>query len=52
MIGDLLPQHAELIKHSAISPEVAAARGYRSVTTKAQLRQLGFSRVSSASQPW
>ena len=44
MIGDLLPQHAELIRASAISPEVARDRGYRSVITKAQLRQLGFSR--------
>lgn len=42
MIGGLLPQHAALIKASAIAPEVAAARGYRSVTTKAQLKTLGL----------
>ncbi len=40
---DLLPQHAELIRASDISPEVAAARGYRSIMTKAELKQLGFS---------
>ncbi len=39
----LLPQHAELITASDISPEVATARGYRSVTVKAELRRLGFS---------
>jgi hypothetical protein len=39
----LLPQHAELITASGISPEVAKARGYRSVTVKAELRRLGFS---------
>lgn len=38
----LLPQHAALIAMSAISPEVAAARGYRSVTKKTELRGLGF----------
>jgi hypothetical protein len=39
----LLPQHAALIRGSAISDEVATARGYRSVTDKAELRSLGFS---------
>jgi hypothetical protein len=39
----LLPQHQALIDSSAIDPEVAAARGYRSVTTKAELQRLGFS---------
>ncbi len=38
----LLPHHAELIRRSAVSEEVALARGYRSVTTKAAARQLGF----------
>lgn len=38
----LLPQHQALIDASAVSPEVAAARGYRSVTTKADLARLGF----------
>lgn len=39
----LLPQHAALIEASAISPEVARARGYRSVESRAELRRLGFS---------
>jgi hypothetical protein len=38
----LLPQHQALISGSAISPEVAATRGYWSATTKAELRRLGF----------
>ena len=38
----LLPQHRALISASGISPEVAAARGYRSVQTKAELKRLGF----------
>lgn len=39
----LLPQHQALIDGSGIDPEVAAARGYRSVTTKAEMQRLGFS---------
>lgn len=38
----LLPQHQKLIDESGISPEVAAARGYRSVETQAELKRLGF----------
>ena len=38
----LLPRHQALLDASAIAPEVAAARGYRSVTTKADLARLGF----------
>jgi hypothetical protein len=38
----LLPHHAELLAASAISEAVAAARGYRSVTEKAELHRLGF----------
>ena len=38
----LLPHHSALLQASAIAPEVAMARGYRSVTTKAELKQLGF----------
>jgi hypothetical protein len=38
----LLSQHLELIQASAIAPEVAAERGYRSVTNPADLRALGF----------
>jgi len=40
---DLLPQHAALIEASSIKPDVASARGYRSVTIKADLKRLGFS---------
>ncbi len=38
----LLPHHARLIEASAIAPDVARARGYRSVTDAAELRRLGF----------
>lgn len=41
-MSTLLPHHAALITDSAISPEVAVARGYRSVVKKAELRELGF----------
>jgi hypothetical protein len=39
----LLPQHQELLVASAISPEVAHARGYVSVTERARLEAVGFS---------
>jgi hypothetical protein len=42
--GILLPRHQSLLDASAISYEVATARGYRSITTKADLELLGFSR--------
>jgi len=42
LYGPLLPQHAELVEQSAISPKVAKARGYRSVTSRAELERLGF----------
>lgn len=38
----LLPQHQQLITGSAITPSVAIARGYRSVTRRADLLRLGF----------
>jgi len=38
----ILPDHQAFIDGSAISPEVAAARGYRSITKKMELRGLGF----------
>ena len=38
----LLPHHEKLIELSAILPDVAEARGYRSVTTKAELERLRF----------
>ena len=41
----LLPQHQELIRASAILDEVADARGYRSMTTKAEVDRLGFGRA-------
>jgi uncharacterized protein DUF3854/uncharacterized protein DUF927 len=43
----LLPHHATLITESAITREVASARGYRSVVSKAELRGLGFSASQS-----
>jgi hypothetical protein len=41
----LLPQHQALLAASAISPEVAAARDYTSVTEKSRLEAVGFSPV-------
>ncbi len=41
-LTDLLPHHEKLIADSAITDEVALARGYRSATTKAELGRLGF----------
>jgi hypothetical protein len=41
--GELLPQHVEKLKSSAINPEVARARGYWSTTTKAAMSRAGFS---------
>ena len=40
----IFPQHAKLLEQSAISPEVARARGYVSVDTKKRLEELGFER--------
>ena len=39
---ELLPRHQALLKASAISDEVARARGYWSATTKGELAALGF----------
>src|SRR5207302_6625300 len=39
---DLSAEHAELLAASAISAEVARARGYRTVRRKVELRALGF----------
>jgi hypothetical protein len=39
---ELLPHHVELISASSISDDVARARGYRTVRTKAELKRLGF----------
>src|SRR5450759_5534208 len=43
MSDGLLPQHAALLTASAITDEVAQARGYRSVEQKAHLTQRGLS---------
>ena len=40
----IFPQHAKLLADSAISPEVARARGYVSVDTRKRLEALGFER--------
>jgi len=40
----LLPHHKALLDASGVSPEVAEARGYRSITTRAELARLGFGR--------
>lgn len=42
-VDRLLPHHAALLAASAISDDVASKRGYRSVTAKAKLIELGFS---------
>jgi hypothetical protein len=39
---DLLPQHAAILSKSAISPEVAEARGYYSLKSRADVKRLGF----------
>jgi hypothetical protein len=41
-MNDLLPEHEALLRASAIAQEVAAARGYRSVSKKSHLEALGF----------
>jgi hypothetical protein len=38
----LLPHHERLLIESAINPDVARARGYRSVQQRTELRRLGF----------
>ena len=38
----LAEQHRQRIRQSSIAPEVALARGYRSIDIKAELRRLGF----------
>lgn len=48
---NLLPQHQRLIVASGIAPEVAEARGYRSVTQPAVLKGLGFNQSQSRLVP-
>lgn len=43
----LLPQHSSMVDASAIAPEVASERGYRSITKKTDLSTLGFTRNQS-----
>jgi hypothetical protein len=38
----LLSQHVEFLTQSAISPEVAQARGYRSLNSRKEIQDLGF----------
>ncbi len=40
----LLPHHQALIEESGISSDIARARGYRSISAKAELARLGFGR--------
>ena len=40
--SSLFEQHAALLEASGIPPDVATARGYVSVDTKARLKVLGF----------
>src|SRR5216684_3709175 len=40
----LAPQHQRLLDSSAIAPHVAAARGYRTVTERSEIRELRFSK--------
>jgi hypothetical protein len=40
--AQLSPEHLNLIVGSAIAPEVARSRGYRTITTKAELARYGF----------
>src|SRR5262249_34659371 len=40
---ELAPQHLALVRGSAIADDVATARGYCSITSRAELRRRGFS---------
>jgi len=44
----LLPEHEALITESSITPDVARARGYRSVTRQRDLVWLGFSAAGTS----
>lgn len=41
--GDLAQHHVEMLKKSAISDEVIRERGYKTITTTAELQSFGFS---------
>src|SRR4029077_13698854 len=40
----LLPQHATLLTASGITPAIIRMRGYRTITSLAELQRLGFGR--------
>lgn len=46
-LDGLSPQHVALVTASGITPEVAGARGYRTMTAKAEMRALGFSEAQA-----
>jgi hypothetical protein len=41
----------KLVTESAIKPGIARARGYRTITTKAELERCGFAQVSALRPP-
>lgn len=41
--SELAIDHAQILKDSAITPDVAARRGYATITAKAKIKRLGFS---------
>ena len=43
----LLPHHRQLIENSSISSDVAAARGYESITVRQRLLDLGFTKAQA-----
>ena len=47
----LLPQHHQLVAASAITADVARARGYTSITAPAELARLGFNRAQQRLTP-
>ena len=47
----IFPQHAALLKDSAISPEVSRARGYVSVDTGTRLEPAGFAKSQRRNTP-
>jgi hypothetical protein len=47
----LAHRHTILLEASAIAPEVARSRGYRTVTEARELRRLGFSEAQARYAP-
>jgi hypothetical protein len=50
--AQLSDPHLSLIVGSAITPEVARERGYRTITTKAELERYGFAKRESWPRGW